>query len=259
MPPRDRPRKLERRAGEPATAVSSARRGWLRPALLLGGLAAMAVAAPTLGLGDRLVALRAWIEGLGALGPVAYALIYAVATVAAVPASLLTVAAGAMFGSGVGVATVLVGATLGAAAAFAVARWLARDAVAAWLARNETFARLDAMTERHGAIIVAITRLVPIFPFNLLNYGFGLTRVRFGTYLLWSFVCMIPGIALYVVGGDAVTRGLAEGRIPWELVAALGVVVALLAVLVRRARRALAAREAAASAEEAGPAGEERS
>jgi uncharacterized membrane protein YdjX (TVP38/TMEM64 family) len=77
------------------------------------------------------------------------------------------------------------------------------------------------MTERHGAIIVAITRLVPIFPFNLLNYGFGLTRVRFGTYLLWSFLCMLPGIALYVVGADALTRGLAEGGSVGQLLAAL--------------------------------------
>src|SRR5574337_97611 len=150
-----------------------------------------------------------------------------------------------MFGSVVGVATVIVGATTGAVAAFAIARWLARDAVAAWLAKNEKFARLDALTERHGAIIVAITRLLPIFPFSLLNYGFGLTRVRFGTYVLWSFVCMLPGTMLYVVGADAVTRGLAEGRVPWGLVGALAAVVAVLVLVIRRARRALASREAA--------------
>lgn len=225
-------------------------RRWVRPLLFFAVLAALAVAAPVLGLGQRLAELRGWIEGLGALGPLAFALVYAVATVAAVPASLLTIAAGAMFGSVLGVATVALGATAGAAAAFAIARWLARDAVAGWLAKSEKFAKLDAMTERHGAIIVAITRLLPIFPFNLLNYGFGLTRVRFGTYVLWSFVCMLPGTALYVVGADAVTRGLAEGRVPWGLVGALAAVLVILLLVIRRARRVLAMREAAPTAPE---------
>jgi uncharacterized membrane protein YdjX (TVP38/TMEM64 family) len=229
-------------------AAKNGRIAWRRPALLFLPLLAMAIAAPALGLGQRLLELRGWIEGLGALGPVVFALIYAVATVAAVPASLLTLAAGAMFGSVIGIATVAVGATAGAAAAFAIARWLARDAVAAWLAKSERFAKLDAMTARHGAIIVAITRLVPIFPFNLLNYGFGLTRVSFGTYLLWSFVCMLPGIALYVVGADALTRGLADGRTPWGQLATLVGLFVLLLLVVRRARRILARREAAARA-----------
>ncbi len=243
--------RVERPSG--GSAGGSERPRWLGPLLLLGAVAAMAVLAPALGLGERLLAVRAWIEARGALGPVLFALLYALATVAAVPASLLTVAAGAMFGSAVGIATVLVGATAGAAAAFAIARWLARDAVAAWLAGNEKLARLDELTERHGAAIVAITRLVPLFPFNLLNYGFGLTRVRFGVYLLWSFLCMLPGTALYVVGADAVTRGLAEGRVPWDLVALLAGVVALLGLLVARARRRLAAREAASSARGSAP------
>lgn len=241
---------MGRRSVAPAEGASGGakaqrrRAGW-KAALFFVALLALAVAAPALGLGARLIELRGWIEGLGALGPVVFALLYAVATVAAVPASLLTLAAGAMFGSAVGIATVAVGATAGAAAAFAIARWLARDTVAGWLAKSEKFAKLDAMTERHGAIIVAITRLVPIFPFNLLNYGFGLTRVRFGTYLLWSFLCMLPGIALYVIGADALTRGFAEGRIPWQLLGALLAVVGLLLLVVSRARRLLSARESA--------------
>ena len=224
-------------------------RRWLRPLIFFVVLVALAVAAPVLGLGQWLAELRGWIEGLGPWGALVSALVYAVATVAAVPASLLTIAAGAMFGSVMGVATVALGATAGAAAAFAIARWLARDAVAGWLAKSDKFQKLDAMTERHGAIIVAITRLLPIFPFNFLNYGFGLTRVRFGTYVLWSFLCMLPGTALYVVGADAVTRGLAEGRVPWGLVGALAAVVAVLVLVIRRARCTLAVREEAAASE----------
>ena len=214
-------------------------RPWVKPLLLGLVLVAMLIAAKAFGLGARLDDLRAWILELGAWGPVVFIALYAVAVVAAVPASVLTIAAGAMFGSVLGVASVSVASTLGAALAFAIARWFARDSVARWLGDNERFAALDRMTAEHGAIMVAITRLVPIFPFTLLNYGFGLTGVRFGTYVVWSWLCLLPGTILYVVGADAVTKGLAEGRVPWSLV---GVVVAVaigLTLVVRRARRSL--------------------
>ena len=240
-----------RQADSEGRASAGRNRRWVRPLVFFSVLATLAIAAPVLGLGQRLAELRGWIEGLGPLGPLVFALIYAVAIAAAVPASLLTIAAGAMFGSVLGVATVALGATTGAAAAFAIARWLARDAVAGWLAKSDKFAKLDAMTERHGAIIVAITRLLPIFPFSLLNFGFGLTRVRFGTYVLWTFLCTLPGTTLYVVGADAVTRGLAEGRVPWGLVAALAGVMVVLVFVIRYARSVLAAREAAAVLPEA--------
>ena len=230
---------------ERAAAVDVRRRAWLKPVLFVVALAAILVAFKVFGLGDRLVELRAWILALGPLGAVVFVLIYGVATTVALPASVLTVAAGAMFGSVLGVVLVSVGSTLGAAGAFALARWLARDAVSRWLAGNEKFRQLDALTERHGAIIVAIMRLVPIFPFNLLNYGFGLTRVSFGTYIFWSWLCMLPGTVLYVVGADAVAQGLAEGRVPWALLGALVAAIVVLGLLVRHARRMLALREAA--------------
>jgi uncharacterized membrane protein YdjX (TVP38/TMEM64 family) len=79
--------------------------------------------------------------------------------------------------------------------------------------------------------------LHPLFPFNLLNYGFGLTRVPFWTYVFWSWLCMLPGTALYVVGADAVARGLAQGRVPWGLIGALAGVAVILFFLVRAARQ----------------------
>ncbi len=214
-------------------------RPWVKPLLLGVALIAMLIAANAFGLGARLDDLRAWILELGAWGPVVFIALYAIAVVAAVPASVLTIAAGAMFGSVIGVASVSVASTLGAALAFAVARWFARDSVTRWLGGKERFAKLDRMTAEHGAIMVAITRLVPIFPFTLLNYGFGLTGVRFGTYVLWSWLCMLPGTVLYVVGADAVTKGLAEGRVPWSLVGVVVIVAAGLTLVVRRARRSL--------------------
>ena len=219
--------------------AKAARRGWWRPVVLLAAVIALLVLAKVLGLGQRLSDLRDWIESLGAMGPVVFVVLYVVATVAALPGSALTVAAGALFGSALGVICVSIASTLGASLCFLIARYFARDAVARWLMSKEKFRRLDELTERHGAIIVALTRLVPLFPFNLLNYGLGLTRVRFRTYVFWSWLCMLPGTVLYVVGSDAVVKGISEGRVPWVLVAVLVVVIAGLTILVSTARRRL--------------------
>ncbi len=222
----------------------AASRDWWRPVVLLVGIVALLVLARVFGIGERIMLLREWIQGLGMLGPAAFVFMYAAAVVAAVPGSAITVAAGALFGSVVGVIVVSIGSTTGAALCFLIARYFARKATARWLSRNDRFRKFDEMTERHGAMIVAITRLIPLFPFNLLNYAFGLTRVRFGTYVFWSWLCMLPGTVLYVVGADALTRIAAEGRVPWGLVGALAVTAMILTVLVRLAHRKLKQREA---------------
>jgi uncharacterized membrane protein YdjX (TVP38/TMEM64 family) len=210
--------------------------GIWRPAALIVVVVAALVAARYLGLGDRLGELRSWIVSLGPLGPAVFVLIYVAAVVAALPGSAVTVLAGAIFGSVTGVVLVSIGSTVGAGLAFLISRYFARDAVASWLGKNEKFARLDDMTKRHGAAIVALTRLVPIFPFNLLNYGFGLTGVPFSTYLFWSWLCMLPGTVLYVAGADAVAKAVSDGKVPWALVGAVAVAAAVLAALVRYAK-----------------------
>lgn len=226
-----------------ARVTAAKRARWWRPVVLLALVLAAVVAARSLGLGDRLAALRDWIEGLGALGPVVFIALYAAATVVAIPGSPLTVAAGVLFGSLWGVVIVSIAATLGASGAFLVARYVARDATEASLSRNPRFQRLYSLTETHGAVIVAITRLIPLFPFNLINYGFGLTRVRFGTYVFWSWLCMLPGTVLYVVGADAVARAIARSEIPWVLIGILAGALAVLAVAGHAARRILRKRE----------------
>jgi len=219
------------------------RGGLWRPALLVAAVVAVLIAARYLGLGERLGGLRTFIESLGPLGPVVFVLIYIAAVVAALPGSAITVAGGAMFGSVTGVILVSIGSTAGASLAFLISRYFARGAVAGWLGKNERFARLDELTGRHGAVIVALTRLVPLFPFNLLNYGFGLTRVRFGTYVFWSWLCMLPGTVLYVVGSDALYRGLSGGKTPWTLIGVFAAALVVVALLVRFARRRLAEKE----------------
>lgn len=214
--------------------------GYWKPVLLLVLLLLILILARVLDVGQYLGQVRTWIESLGPWGPLVFILLYALAVTAALPGSPLTVAAGALFGSVLGVVVVSLAATLGASLSFLVARYFARDAVARWLSRQEKFRKLDEMTDRHGAVIVALTRLVPVFPFNLLNFGFGLTRVPFWTYVFWSWLCMLPGTVLYVVGADALTRAVAQGQIPWPLVGALALVALFLAFLVRYARSKLA-------------------
>ena len=187
------------------------------------------VLARLFGLGEKLQELRDWIAGMGTLGMVVYVGLYIVAVVAAVPGLPISIAGAAIFGAFKGVILVSIGSTLGASLAFLIARYLARDAIYRRLSGNDKFRRLDRLTEQHGAVIVAITRLVPLFPFNLLNYGYGLTRIPFWTYAFWSWLCMLPGTIVYLVGTDALVTAATTGDIPWLIV---GVFVAALAIVI---------------------------
>jgi len=75
---------------------------------------------------------------------------------------------------------------------------------------------------------VAITRLIPLFPFNFLNYAFGMTGVKFGTYVFWSWLCMLPFTIVYVAGADALITGVKEGKIPWPVIIVLIVAIIIM-------------------------------
>lgn len=209
-------------------------------------LAAAAVAAVVILAGPAVQpVLQRSLGAVGALGwwgPVVFAVVYAVATVLLVPGSVLTLGAGALFGLGRGFATVLAGATLGATLAFLVGRHLAREKVAAALRGKAWFGAVDEAVAREGWRVVLLTRLSPVFPFTLLNYAFGLTRVPLRSYVLASALGMIPGTLLYVYLGT-LARAAAGPRersaFEWALYAA-GLVATLLVVgLVTRRARAL--------------------
>lgn len=150
---------------------------------------------------DWLLGVLAWIDGLGVVGGLVFIAIYIVATVAFLPGSILTLGAGVIFGVVMGSVYVFVGATLGAIAAFLVGRYLARDWVSRKIEDNANFSAIDQAVAREGFKIVLLTRLSPVFPFNLLNYAFGLTGVSLKNYALGS-VGMIPGTILYVYIGS---------------------------------------------------------
>ncbi len=142
-----------------------------------------------------------WIDSLGSLGAIAFIALYIIATVAFLPGSILTLGSGVVFGVVWGSLYVFIGATLGATAAFLVGRYLARGWVARKIADNKKFAAIDNAVGKAGLKIVLLTRLSPIFPFNLLNYAFGITGVSLKDYFIGS-VGMIPGTIMYVYIGS---------------------------------------------------------
>ena len=199
-------------------------------------------------IGTQLPRLTAAVDGLGAWGPIVFIAAYALACVAFVPASLLTLAAGALFGLVKGTVFVLVGATLGATGAFLIARYVARDWVASRIAKDPRFAAIDAAIAAQGRKVVFLLRLSPVIPFNVLNYALGLTQVRVVDYVVAS-IGMIPGTLLYVYTGKlaGIVAGASSAATPprgaaFYIVLGLGLAAtAAVTVLVTRvAKRALA-------------------
>jgi uncharacterized membrane protein YdjX (TVP38/TMEM64 family) len=181
------------------TASASSKSNVLR----IGGALVVLVALVLLGrqLSGQLPKLTAAVDALGVWGPIVFVAAYALACVAFVPASLLTLAAGALFGIVKGTIFVLAGATLGSLGAFLIARYVARDWVAQRIARDARFAAIDKAIAEQGRRVVFLLRLSPVIPFNVLNYALGLTQVRVVDFLIAS-IGMIPGTLLYVYTGN---------------------------------------------------------
>ncbi|MCW9023305.1 MAG: VTT domain-containing protein [Gammaproteobacteria bacterium] len=198
---------------------------WLRLILLVIVVAGIGVA---MMYRDHLnpEALQQWVDQYGAMGPVVFMLIYTIATIFFLPGSVVTLAGGAMFGPVWGTLFNLTGAGIGATLAFLIARYLAGD----WVEQKSAgkLKQLKHGVETEGWRFVAFVRLVPLFPFNLLNYALGLTKIRLSHYVLASYLFMLPGAIAYTyigyVGREAIAGG--EGLIQKGLLA-----LALLAVV----------------------------
>jgi uncharacterized membrane protein YdjX (TVP38/TMEM64 family) len=144
-----------------------------------------------------------WISQVGVIGIFIFIAVYAAATVLLAPGAILTIGAGFAFGLWKGFLAVSGGATLGAALAFLVARFIARDRIEAMTRQNDKFQRIDNAIGKQGAKLIFLLRLSPVIPFNLSNYFYGLTAVRFWPYVLASWIGMMPGTFLYVYIGTA--------------------------------------------------------
>lgn len=166
-------------------------------------LAVLPLPAEALTLQDAVGGLESLVTSAGPLGPVLFIAAYVVATVFLIPASVLTVGAGFLFGPILGTVVVSIASTLGATAAFLVGRYLARPAVARRASADARFAAVDSAIAAQGAKIVLLMRLSPLFPFSLLNYGLSLTSIPLGSYVAASWAGMLPGTIAYVALGGA--------------------------------------------------------
>ena len=218
---------------------------WIALGAALLGLTAAVRALP---IDQWLRAFNEWVGALGPWGIVIFTVVYVIATIFLVPGSALTVGAGFVFGLGWGFLAVSLGSTTGAALAFLIARFVAREKITSIARKNENFRRIDAAIGEQGAKLVFLLRLSPLIPFNLSNYFYGLTAVKFWPYVLASWIGMLPGTLLYVYLGTVGRAGLQAasgtdaGRSPLEwtlLVVGLAATVAVTIWVTRIARKAL--------------------
>jgi uncharacterized membrane protein YdjX (TVP38/TMEM64 family) len=221
--------------------------------LILGAVVAGLLALPTLPpVREAAGRFGEWLQGLGNWGLVLLAASYTPAALLLFPASLLTLGAGAAFDPVLATVAISIGSTVAAAVVFLVGRTIARPRIEKLFADKPWFGPLDQAVAARGFKIILLTRLSPIFPFNLLNYAFSLTGVSFRTYVLASWIGMLPGTVMYVYLGSAAKRlvvlwsDLLAGNLTREnLVQAayfllgLAVTVAVAVLIARTARQAL--------------------
>lgn len=167
--------------------------------------------------------LRTWIGSFGIWAPVVYMLVYTIAPALFLPGLPITIVGGILFGPLWGVVYTIIGSTAGACVAFLVSRYLAREWVGGRL-KSPRWRRLDEGVEKHGWKVVAFTRLIPLFPFNLLNYAFGLTRISFRQYALTTFLCMLPACIAFIVFSSSLLD-LIRGKVSLTFVVGLALIV----------------------------------
>ena len=212
-----------------------------KPVLAAGAIIGVIAAWHYLGAGAALKQALQWISSLGALAPIVFILLYILACVLFIPGSIMTIGAGVIFGVIRGSIYVSIGATIGATCAFLTGRYLTRGWVARKIAGNRNFKAIDAAVGREGWKIVGLTRLSPIFPFNLLNYAYGVTGVRLRDYVLATWAGTLPGTVMYVYIGSLAGSIATIGSTPRSRPAAQWVLdgvgfVATVAVAVYTAR-----------------------
>lgn len=199
-----------------------ARRPWLRALLVVAVIAVVLILVSrsdvfTGSLRDQVLRFDALFARLGGWAPLAFVAIWVVVSVFLLPGLPVSIVGGLVFGAVWGTVWTTVGANLGAAAAFLVGRHAARGLVEGLVERSPLLRRLDHGVESHGWRILMVTRLVPLFPFNLQNYAYGLTRIRFSTYLLVTLPCMLPGTIAYTFAAGSAREVILGGGRPEAL------------------------------------------
>jgi uncharacterized membrane protein YdjX (TVP38/TMEM64 family) len=235
-------REIEKSPGEEAVGSPNNRSNVGRLVGIGLALVAFVVVARLTGLSgyislDGLGRLRDWIGGFGVAAPLVFIAIYVVATVAFLPGTPLSLLAGLVFGPVFGTLWAVIGATIGATLAFLIGRYAARGLVEGWTSNNERLKRLDEGVERQGWRMLLITRLVPLFPFNLQNYAYGLTKIGLATYVLLTALCIVPGAAVFTLAGGSLASARQDPTktfVYLGVAAVLFVAVSLVPGLIRR-------------------------
>jgi uncharacterized membrane protein YdjX (TVP38/TMEM64 family) len=199
-------------------------------------LAAIVVAFRLLPVGEWLRSFQTYVKSAGALGYVIYIFVYALCVVAFVPASILTLGAGAIFGFVGGTIVVVIGATIGATLAFLLARGVMRKRIEKMTASNARFRALDRAIAAEGTKIVFLVRLAVVFPFTYINYAFGLTAIPLSRYVVATFLGIIPATAAFVFASSAATSAAttSTSSITKIVYIAGGVVAIAVSVLIGR-------------------------
>jgi uncharacterized membrane protein YdjX (TVP38/TMEM64 family) len=196
-------------------------RGWWKLSFAMLAVVAGMTAAWQLGLFEMLTVdnvdrLNAWFDGLGWWAPVVFILLWIAASVLFLPGLAITIAGGLVFGAVWGAVWTTVGANLGAIAAFLVGRYAARGMVEGMVEKNHALKKIDEGVKRQGWRMLMVTRLVPIFPFNVQNYVYGLTDIPLRTYVLVTLPCMLPATIAYNFAAGSVRTG-DFGKTLWYL------------------------------------------
>lgn len=189
---------------------------------------------------DNARLLENWVSQYGMIGPVVFIIIYVISTVLFLPGLPITIVGALAFGAVRGTIFSSIGSVIGATAAFLIARYAARGIVEKWIKGKEQFEKIDKGVEKHGWRMLMITRLVPLFPFNLQNFAYGLTKINLRTYVLVSWISMLPATIAYNFMAGSVVSG--EGELGTTFLylgigAAFFVAVSFIPVYLRKKRR----------------------
>lgn len=156
---------------------------------------------------DKIEDLKEWILSFGIFGPLIYILLYWISCLFFLPGLAITIVGAIVFGPVLGTVLISIGSTTGATLAFLFARYIGRDFIVKKLGNNATYTKIDQGVKKQGARMLIITRLVPLFPFNVQNYLYGLTDINVFTYMFLSWLCMLPGTIAYAFLAGAIVSG----------------------------------------------------
>ena len=214
------------------SATEGRKPSWIKPVFIVGILIGVIALVKFFVTPERIKQLDGYVESLGVWGPLVYIVVYIVGTLFFLPGLALTAVSG-VFGAMWGTVYVSIASTIGASLAFLLARTALRPMVEGWSREKAVFRKIDEGVETHGWRMIMITRLVPLFPFNFQNYAYGLTRINFWTYVLVSWVCMLPGTAAYVIAFSSIKDGGGDPRKTVLILAVAALLIVLLSFVPR--------------------------